>query len=91
MLDVIKKKLRITHNLLDDDIQQNIDTCLLDLERVGVDGSKDTDLRTKAVELYCKWQLDYNLKGDKFESNYKDLRDAMSLCDQYMRGYEENV
>lgn len=91
MLDIIKLKMRITHNLIDDDIQQNIDSCLLDLERVGVDASKESELRTKACELYCKWQMDYLNKAEQFEKNYKNLRDAMSLCSMYKEGADADV
>lgn len=83
MLEKIKLKMRISHDGINEDIQQNIDACLLDLERVGVNSSKDTELRTKAVELYCKWQFDYAGKGELFEKNYEKLRDAMSLCELY--------
>lgn len=85
MLDKIKLSMRITHNMLDADIQQNIDACLLDLQRVGIDSSKDTSLLTKACELYCKWQYDYQQKGERFEKNYNSLRDAMSLCEEYRK------
>lgn len=85
MLEQIKLSMRITHNMLDTDIQQNIDSCLLDLGRVGVDSSKDTALLCKACELYCKWQYDYQQKGEQFEMNYNKLRDAMSLCEDYRK------
>lgn len=83
MLNEIKLAMRITHNMLDDDIQRNINACLLDLERVGVDKTNTTELVTKACELYCKWQDDYLGKGDQFQKNYEKLRDSMSLCGDY--------
>lgn len=83
MLDKIKKSMRISHSSLDDDIQRNINACLLDLERVGVYKSKETELLTKACELYCKWQYDYQGKGEQFQANYEKLRDSMSLAGDY--------
>ena len=88
MLKKIKLSLRISHNAIDDDISSNIDTCMLDLIRVGVHKSiavnNSTDaLICKAAELYCKWQYDFNGKGDKFEKAYISLRDALSLCEDY--------
>lgn len=83
MLDIIKKSMRITHNVLDDDIQRNISACLLDLERVGVSVITESDLQTKACELYCKWQYDYQGKGEQYSKHYEQLRDAMSLCGAY--------
>lgn len=86
MLETIKLALRISHNDLDTEIQSNIDTALLELSRVGVDTSskKQTDkLLIKAVELYCKWQVDFLSKGEQFEKNFCSLRDALSLCSKY--------
>ena len=88
MLKKIKLSMRILHNAIDDDIDSNIDACMLDLQRVGV--HKTIAIKTsgdalinKAAELYCKWQFDHNGKGDKFEKAYINLRDALSLCDDY--------
>lgn len=83
LLNEIKLSMRLTNNALDDDIKRNIDACLLDLERVGVDKSKETELLNKACELYVKWQYDYQLKGDRYQKNYELLRDSMSLAEKY--------
>lgn len=88
MLKKIKLSMRISNNVIDDDINSNIDVCMLDLQRVGVHKTiavKESEdaLIYKAAELYCKWQFDYNGKGDKFEKAYINLRDALSLCDDY--------
>ena len=85
MLDEIKLAMRIATNALDTDIQRNIDACLLDLKRVGVDISKDNELLKKACELYIKWQYDFQLKGERFQKNYETLRDSMSLDNDYRR------
>ena len=45
---IIKLSMRISHTALDSDIQRNVDACLLDLERVGVDKTKKSELLTKA-------------------------------------------
>lgn len=83
LIDIIKLSMRLTNNALDDDIKRNIDACLLDLERVGVDISKKTELLNKACELYAKWQYDYQLKGERYQKNYELLRDSMSLAGEY--------
>lgn len=76
----IKLSMRITHTALDDDIQRNIDACFQDLYRVGIHSISNADsLEYKAVELYCKWQYDYQGKGEQFQKNYEALRDALSL------------
>ena len=79
----IRESMRISHEKLDKDIQRNIDTCLLDLERAGVDGGDENRLLDKACELYCKWQYDYQGKGEQYRDHYEKLRDVMSLSEGY--------
>lgn len=96
MLEKIKLSLRIFHAKLDPDITTNIEACMLDLRRVGVDeavASKESEdaLIIKAAELYCKWQYDYNGKGDQFQKAYENLRDAISLCEPYAESENANA
>lgn len=92
----IKESMRFSHNLLDQEILENIESSALDMERVGiqpfliengeVDRSKFKDkLIEKAAELYCKWQEDFQGKGERYEKAYNSLRDALSLCGDYRR------
>lgn len=83
VLDKIKTALRISHDKLDEDIMNNIDACRMDLKRVGVNVSESDALIDKACELYCKYQYDYQNKGEQFRQSYESLRDALSLCDDY--------
>ena len=87
LLDKFKHSLRISHAELDDDIIGNIDACLADLRRVGVNTYYDANnlpaLQTKAIDLYLKWQYDYAGKGQQYEICYNNLRDAMSMCGDY--------
>lgn len=84
----IAQKMRISHDGLNDEIQDNIDACILDFKRVGVDiNTAGADkLIDKAIELYCKAENDYQGKGEEFRRNYEKLRDAISLCEDYRRG-----
>ena len=89
MLAKIKLSMRIFHNALDPDIESNIDSCMLDLKRVGVsatyaDSGTSDALIQKAAELYCKWQYDFDGKGEQYQKAYEKLRDALSLCDTYI-------
>ena len=88
MLEEIKLSMRIFHDKLDTDIQRNVDACLLDLERVGVDSSLDSALRTRVCELFCKWQYDYAGKGEQYQKNYEALRDALSMAEGYKKTEE---
>ena len=96
MLDRVKLSIRMFHNVLDLEVKSNIDACMLDLQRVGVnaDIAKSTSedpLIYKAAELYCKWQYDFNNKGDQYRQAYEKLRDALSLCDTHKESVKENV
>ena len=88
MLNEIKLSLRMFHNELDADIQSNIDSCMLDMQRVGVSAERavsdsvDALIRT-AAKMYCKWQYDFEGKGEKYQQAYENLRDALSLHDPY--------
>ena len=83
MVKQIKKTMRISHNALDDDIQNNIDTCKIDLNVAGVYFAQPDNLVKKAFELYAKWQFDYMGKAEQFERAYKNLKDALALCGDY--------
>ena len=86
MLAHIKNALRITTDKLDLEIRNNIDACLLDLERVGVvtvKGKEDDALIIKACELYVKWQEDFDGKSENYQKAYEKLRDSLSLCGDY--------
>lgn len=91
MLEKIKLSMRIFHNAIDASIQSDIAACMSDLQRVGVhadaavDSSQDA-LICKAAELYCKWQNDFNGKGEQHKQAYENLRDAISLCESYIGG-----
>ena len=90
LLMQIKTSMRITHDALDDTIRTDIGAGAQDLLRVGVRSfSDDGELREdplirKALELYCKAQADYQGKGAEYEASYTRLRDAMSLCGDYI-------
>lgn len=85
MLEKIKTSLRITHTRLDTDIQSNIDACLEDMRRCGIDTSEQTALIQKACELYVKAMYDFGDKGKQFQRNYETLRDSMSLSADYRK------
>ena len=91
MLNKIKLSMRIMHNAIDSGIESDIDACMLDLRRVGVgaayaDKTTADPLICKAAELYCKWQCDFEGKGERYQKAYESLRDALSLCDSYIGG-----
>lgn len=93
MLERIKLSIRRFHTKLDTDITSNIDACMLDLRRVGISAAiavstSNDALIIKAAELYCKWQFDFEGKGDRYEKAYNSLRDSLSMCDEYIESEE---
>lgn len=90
LVEKIKNSMRIKHSALDQDIKDNIEVAAADFIRVGVwpysDEKKTVKkdaLITKAMELYCKAQADFEGKGIQFQASYEKLRDAISLCGDY--------
>lgn len=85
MLAKLKTALRIGHSALDEDILNNVDACLLDMKRVGVDTSdyEHDALLQKCIELYCKSVYNFAGKGEAFQKAYESTRDAISLCGDY--------
>lgn len=82
-LEKIKKDLRISHSKLDEDIQDNIEACKLDLKRVGIDVTKSDVLLEKAIKLYIRWQYNFENQADMYRNAYESLRNALSLCEDY--------
>lgn len=88
-LTIIKKLLRINGTALDDVIKTNIEAALSDLEDAGIDISDYSPKLIKAVELYCKWQMNHNGEADRYEKNYQMLADTMSKQAPYIQGESE--
>lgn len=82
-LEKIKKDLRISHSKLDEDIQDNIEACKLDLKRVGIDVNKYDVLLEKAIKLFLRWQYNFENQADRYRNAYESLRNALSLCEDY--------
>ena len=55
IINRIKTDLRMKHNALDGDISDNIDSCIADLELVGIKVPNDTDCNiANAIKLWCR-------------------------------------
>ena len=92
LLTQVKKSMRISHVKLDDILLDDIKAGALDLKIAGVlpyvivdekEALKEDPLLYKTLELYCKWQEDFQGKGEMYEKSYKNLKDAMALCGDY--------
>lgn len=75
----IRKTMRITHSLLDSEIQNNIEVALSDMDRVGINVKTENKLIDKACELYCKAEYNYQEKGEEYMKKYEAVRDSLCL------------
>jgi hypothetical protein len=85
-VEEMRSRLRITHTDLDTEIGADISSCLDELTRVGVSATPTEDtvnLINKAAELYCKWQFDFQGRGEQYQKHYVELKDALSLTEKY--------
>lgn len=88
LLKRVKTALRISHDVLDEDIQADIDACLADLKMCGV--AFDEDARTpdalifNAVKLYCRATFtDDTAKGAEYMRRYDALKGSLMLSGEY--------
>lgn len=81
----IKKALRISHTVLDEDIMADVDACLADLKVCGIIDPQETDpLIYNAIKLYCRsLYTDDTVKGAEYLRRY----DALKACLQMAEGY----
>lgn len=91
LLVAVKKSLRISADIFDDDLTELIEAAKNDLKMRGVDNiDEDAPLVRQAVKLYCRGNF---ANGDVkerelYQSRYLDLAGAMSLCRFYEGGDE---
>ncbi|HDR8172023.1 MULTISPECIES: head-tail connector protein [Bacillus] len=88
MLEVVKKALRVSHNALDDEIDDLIEAARTDLKLSGVSGFKsndDTDpLIKRAIIMYTKANFISNAKeSERFQLSYNMLKNHLTLAGDY--------
>lgn len=90
LLSKVKKSIRITHTVLDDDILDNIAACVADLRGCGVsvtklDTTKELDpLILNAVKLYCRQEYtDDPAKAARFQEGYDSLKSFLMMSAGY--------
>ncbi|MDU4787666.1 MAG: head-tail connector protein [Clostridium sp.] len=85
MLEKVKLSLRIKSSKLDDEINDLIEACKIDLSIGGVRKIKDDDpIIQRAIIVYCKanFGLD-NKDSEKYQKSYDLLKQSLSLCGDY--------
>lgn len=88
----VQASLRMASTAVTDEIEDTMAAARLDMARVGIDTSESTDdeLTDLLIKLYCKWQLNYEEKGEQYRKNYEALRDSMSLSSTYRAEDEDD-
>ena len=84
-LDKVKQAIRRTHNKLDDDLRDEIESCLTDLKVHGIVHKDDTDpLILNAVKLWCKAATAADtVKAAEYHKRYLALRDSLKAAKGY--------
>lgn len=85
MLDKVRAALRITHNKLDNELQDVINACIYDLTIAGIKNINENDpLIQQAVKTYAKAEYEQDVnKANRLTQAYTSLKVAMSLCGDY--------
>lgn len=95
MLDKILLALRLSDTALNEEVQDTIDACFLDMERVGIAVTRTEEgavaesfqldpLVVSCVKLYCRWQYNFEDAAERYMKAYISCRDGMSLCGDYV-------
>lgn len=84
LIDNVKLALRIKSSSFDDELQNLIDACKVDMNISGVEVISETEpLTERAIIFYCKGNFGYDDKAEKFQDAYEKLKIAMSLSGDY--------
>jgi hypothetical protein len=92
LLNKIKQGLRITHELLDDDIQADVEACLADLKLVGVvyADTENDPLIFNAIKLWCRsLYTDDTVKAAEYLKRYEALKACLMMAEGYGRPTED--
>lgn len=84
MLNKVKEALDITGTGRDQYLTDLIEAGIMDMRRVGVTSDVMGDpLASRCVQLYCRWQENYEEEGERYKSMYEHLRDSLSQSGDY--------
>lgn len=90
LLSKIKTSIRISHNALDEDLDDTVVACLADLRVVGLQDAKldvtnELDpLVLSAVKLYCKANYtDDPAKAARYQAGYDSLKTCLMMAEGY--------
>lgn len=83
-LTAIKTDLRISHNALDSDLLEQIESCLADLKICGIEVDESDPAILAAIKLWCRVNYtDDTTKAAAYQQRY----DAHKACLMMATGY----
>lgn len=84
LLVKVRKSLRISTDSFDDELQDLIDACKLDLELSGIVVDETNPLTAMAITVYSKANFGLeNPDFDKFNKSYDSLKTHLALSGTY--------
>lgn len=85
LFEKIKKSLRISHDLLDDDIQDLIDAAKMKMAISGVFVIDDNDpLVIEAIKTYCKGHIGLmNDEAERYQMSFQSQVEHLALTGDY--------
>lgn len=86
MLEKIKLACRYRTTTFDDEISLYIKSCKNDLILGGCNEEKLVDYDESIITTtiaYCKWQLNFQEQGERWEKIYKNLKASLVLDSRY--------
>ena len=84
----IKTALRMSHAVLDQEVQATIAAAVLDLQSAGMPVGVDNALSDEAIRQYCKWRYDFMSKAAQYERSYEKLKSVLALLPKEVDGGE---
>ena len=86
MLEIVKLALKYRTDLFDTELETYIDSCKKDLCFGGMNEEKwkdDDNAIVSVVVAYCKWFMNYQGQGERWEKIYKSLKTSIVLNKGY--------
>lgn len=84
MLEAVKRALRLTVNTYDEELQELIDSALLDLNIAGVTGCENADpLIVTAVKTYCRMHFGSPDDYDRLAASYDAQKGQLQIASGY--------
>ena len=90
LLPKAKKWLRAISDAADEEYEQTINACVLDLKNAGVAEPDLSDpLIQQAVKLYLKAQAGYEENAERFNEAYEHMKKSLGISSTYRENGDE--